>query len=112
MFFDDGTLQGYAAQLKREANGAIDKPPFEHCLIGPRMLSVSRECVPRIYPLAWRGTGDVCAEQAPPEKKNAGVKRLVVRFHKKSGPATVTVLLAPVWPDGAVQSPDLGLLEH
>ena len=54
----DETLQRYATQVKDQADAALDKPMLEHKLVGPRLLSVSRECLARIYPLAlaWRWT--------------------------------------------------------
>lgn len=56
----DETLMRYAVQVKAQADAALDKPPLKHELKGPRLLSVSRECVARIYPLAlaWRWLGD------------------------------------------------------
>lgn len=56
----DETLMRYAMQVKSDADAALEKPPLEHKLVGPRLLSVSRDCVARIYPLAlaWRWMGD------------------------------------------------------
>lgn len=55
----DAVLAGYAAQVLRQADGLLDSKPLEHKLIGPRLLSVSRECLERIYTLAlayrWSG---------------------------------------------------------
>ncbi len=42
------------------------------------------------------------AEQKPPEKRNIGVKRLMVRLPEAKGSVRVTVLLSPVWKDGNV----------
>jgi len=42
------------------------------------------------------------AEQAPPQKANKGVKRLVVRKPRGSGAVRVSVLFSPVWQDGNV----------
>lgn len=50
-------------------------------------------------------------EQAPPQKTNAGVKRLITRIAASDRP-TITVLLAPVWPDGAVSDADLTILQN
>ena len=44
----------------------------------------------------------VSAGQAPPEKSNAGVYRLLVRVPKTSGAVRVSVLLAPIWKEGEV----------
>jgi hypothetical protein len=40
------------------------------------------------------------AEQEPPQEKNAGVKRLIVRLPQASGDVRVAVLFSPVWKDG------------
>jgi hypothetical protein len=42
------------------------------------------------------------AEQKPPQKKNTGVRRLVVRLPKAKGDVRIAVLLAPAWKDGDV----------
>lgn len=56
----DQVLQGYAAQILEDADKSIARPKLEHKLIGPRLLSVSRDCLDRIYALglAYRWTGD------------------------------------------------------
>ena len=56
----DATLRQYADQVKKKADALLDKPALEHKLIGPRLLSVSRDCLNRVYTLAlaWRWTGD------------------------------------------------------
>ena len=40
------------------------------------------------------------AEQKPPDKRNKGVRRLVVRIKSPQGPLTVAVLFAPQWDEG------------
>jgi len=40
------------------------------------------------------------AEQAPPQKKNAGVRRLIARIPKAAGSVRLAVLLSPHWADG------------
>ncbi|MBN1509798.1 MAG: heparinase II/III family protein [Sedimentisphaerales bacterium] len=40
------------------------------------------------------------AEQQPPQAKNAGVRRLMVRLPQASGDVRVSVLFSPVWKDG------------
>jgi hypothetical protein len=40
------------------------------------------------------------AEQQPPQEKNAGVRRLLVKLPQVGGSVRVAVLLAPAWPDG------------
>lgn len=42
------------------------------------------------------------AEQAPPEKTNTGVKRLVVRLSEVKGNVRLAVLFSPVWEGGEV----------
>lgn len=56
----DAALQSYVAQGMAQADALLDAKPLEHTLIGPRMLSVSHECVERVYALglAWRWTGE------------------------------------------------------
>jgi len=45
------------------------------------------------------------AEQQPPEARNEGVRRLMIRLPDQRGQVTVCVLLSPVWPDGRVELP-------
>jgi len=42
------------------------------------------------------------AEQKPPEKTNAGVRRLMVRLPQAEGALRIAVLLSPLWKDGSV----------
>ena len=43
------------------------------------------------------------AEQAEPQKKNSGVKRLLIELPKTQGDVCITVQFSPVWEDaGAV----------
>ena len=42
------------------------------------------------------------AEQEPPQQKNEGVRRLMVRLPQASGSTCVAVLLSPQWKDGKV----------
>ena len=42
------------------------------------------------------------AEQQPPQEKNAGVRRLMVKVPQASGSICVAVLFSPVWPGGKV----------
>ncbi len=62
----DETLLRYAMQVKEQADAALTLSPLEHKLVGPRLLSVSRECLKRIYSLAlaWRWMGDEKYSQA------------------------------------------------
>lgn len=57
----DPVLDTYIRDVLTKADGDLTKPPLEHVLVGPRLLSVSRECLRRVYNLgmAWRLTGDV-----------------------------------------------------
>jgi len=53
------------------------------------------------------------AEQKPPQKKNTGVKRLVVRLPKATGDVRIAVLLAPVWKKGKVlETPEIKPLKE
>jgi len=56
----DAVLRKCVRDALAAADGALGKPALVHKLIGPRLLSVSRECLNRIYALclAWRWTGD------------------------------------------------------
>jgi len=48
------------------------------------------------------------AEQEPPQKRNEGVRRLLLRTGQVNGRVRIAVQLAPVWPDtGAATPPDL-----
>jgi hypothetical protein len=40
------------------------------------------------------------AEQEPPQEKNAGVRRLMVRLPQASGDVRISVLFSPMWKDG------------
>jgi hypothetical protein len=40
------------------------------------------------------------AEQEPPQKKNAGIRRLMMRLPQASGDVRVAVLFSPMWTDG------------
>ncbi len=40
------------------------------------------------------------AEQKPPQKRNAGVRRLLCRLTNAQGNVRIAVLLTPAWPDG------------
>ena len=40
------------------------------------------------------------AEQQPPQKTNAGVRRLLVKLPQVNGSVRVAILLSPVWRDG------------
>jgi len=56
----DETLKRYVADVLARADKDMEKPMLAHKLIGPRLLSVSRVCLDRMYSLgfAWRWTGD------------------------------------------------------
>ncbi|MCC6695048.1 MAG: heparinase, partial [Candidatus Hydrogenedentes bacterium] len=57
----DPVLADYVSQVIAQADKVLGEPPLEHKLIGPRLLSVSRACLQRIYTLgvAYRWTGEV-----------------------------------------------------
>ena len=42
------------------------------------------------------------AEQEPPQARNQGFSKLVIRMKEQTSPVTVSVLLSPNWPDGKV----------
>ncbi len=56
----DPVLQNYVSQVLAQADDVLALPALEHKLVGPRLLSVSRNCLHRIYTLgvAWRWTSD------------------------------------------------------
>ncbi len=56
----DIKLKKYATDVISQADKDIFKSPLEHVLIGPRLLDKSRECLSRIYNLAfaYRWTGN------------------------------------------------------
>ncbi len=56
----DSLLQRYVSQALDEAKDDLSKSLLVHKLQGPRLLSVSRECMARVYSLglAWRWTGE------------------------------------------------------
>lgn len=56
----DTVLQKYLRDLREQADKLLDAKPLEHKLVGPRLLSVSRACLDRVYTLAlaWRWFGD------------------------------------------------------
>jgi hypothetical protein len=49
----DATLNKYAADVIAQADKDIFKSPIQHVLIGPRLLDKSRECLSRVYNLAF-----------------------------------------------------------
>jgi len=55
----DKLLAKSVADVIRQADGLARRPVLVHKLAGPRLLSVSRDCVRRMYAfgLAWRWTG-------------------------------------------------------
>lgn len=56
----DARLKKYAANVVAQADKDIFKSPIQHVLIGPRLLDKSRECLLRVYDLAfaYRWTGN------------------------------------------------------
>lgn len=49
----DAKLKKYAADVVAQADKDIFKSPIQHVLIGPRLLDKSRECLSRVYNLAF-----------------------------------------------------------
>ncbi len=52
------------------------------------------------------------AERPGPEKPNKGVRRLLLRVNDATGNTNISVMLAPVWDDGAVESIESKLLAN
>jgi hypothetical protein len=50
---NDAKLKRYAADVVAQADKDIFKSPIQHVLIGPRLLDKSRECLLRVYDLAF-----------------------------------------------------------
>lgn len=57
-YSEDPVLQKCVLDVRKDANDCLDRPPLVYRLEGPRLLSVSRDCLRRIYSLgmAWRWT--------------------------------------------------------
>lgn len=60
--------------------------------------------IARILSPANAGFSVTSAEQEPPQKKNAGVRRLTIEMPKVSGEVRIAVLFSPVWKDGQVKT--------
>jgi hypothetical protein len=60
MSISDSKLREFAGEVVAQADKDIFKSPLQHILIGPRLLDVSRECLSRVYNLAfaYRWTGN------------------------------------------------------
>ncbi len=60
LYAKDKVLQKCLSDVLKDADKCAEKPMLTYRKIGPRLLSVSRECVHRIYALglAYRWTGD------------------------------------------------------
>ncbi len=56
---DDPVLQKCWKDVQQEADARLERPPLVYRKVGPRLLSVSRDCLGRIYALAlaYRWTG-------------------------------------------------------
>ncbi|MFB0554028.1 MAG: heparinase II/III family protein [Phycisphaerae bacterium] len=61
-----------------------------------------RKLIARILSPSIAGFSTESAQQSPPEKTNAGVRRLIVRLPNAKGNVRVAVLLSPVWKDKEV----------
>ena len=59
-YSDDPALQKCWQDAQKDANECLDRPPLVYRKVGPRLLSVSRDCLRRIYSLAlaYRWTGE------------------------------------------------------
>jgi hypothetical protein len=82
--------------MTTEAEIAQDKPTTaELQLKGKKLMA-------RLLSPAGAGFAVESAEQEPPQKRNASVKRLVVKLPQAKGSVRLAVLLSPVWKDGSV----------
>lgn len=66
-----------------------------------------RELTARILSPAGAEFSVESAEQKPPEKKNAGVSRLMVRLPNAKGNLRLAILLSPKWKNGSVRTVEL-----
>jgi hypothetical protein len=59
-YAEDPVLRKCWQDVQKDADGYLKRPPLVYRKIGPRLLSVSRDCLGRIYALAlaYRWTGD------------------------------------------------------
>jgi len=82
--------------MTTDAEIAQDKPTTaELSLKGKKLIA-------RLLSPAGAAFAVESAEQEPPQKRNAGVKRLVVKLPQSRGSVRLAVLLSPVWTDGSV----------
>jgi hypothetical protein len=82
--------------MTTDAQIAQDKPTTaELSLKGKKLIA-------RLLSPGGAAFGVESAEQEPPQKRNAGVKRLVVKLPEAKGSIRLAVLLSPVWQDGRV----------
>jgi hypothetical protein len=74
---------------------------------GPRALlsQGKKQLVARIVSPAGASFETESAEQKPPQEPNKGVRRLLVRLKDQRGEVRVAVILAPAWPEGALETP-------
>jgi hypothetical protein len=58
-YAEDRVLQKCWQDVQKDADGCLQRPPLVYRKVGPRLLSVSRDCLGRIYALAlaYRWTG-------------------------------------------------------
>lgn len=64
-----------------------------------RLSLRGKQLVARVLSPAGASFAVESAEQEPPQKRNKGVSRLVIRLPKSKGKTTISVLLSPVWED-------------
>ena len=65
-----------------------------------RLSLQGKQLIARILSPAGASFAIESAEQDPPQKRNEGVSRLVIRLPEAQDKTTVTVLLSPVWENG------------
>ncbi len=80
--------------MTTDAAIVLEKPGIAHLRLKGQELSA------RVLSPAGAEFTVESAEQAPPQKTNKGVSRLLVRLPNAEGSTRITVLLAPEWQDG------------
>jgi hypothetical protein len=96
---DEYTLTGKSAitwAMVTDADIRLKGSTAELTLDGKRMMAAICEPAGAVFAVE-------SSEQASPEQKNEGVKRLLVKLDGVSGNQTVSVLLSPVWKKGTVK---------
>ena len=80
--------------MTTDATITLEKPELAHLSLQGKRLTA------RVLSPAGAAFTVESAEQAPPQKRNKGVSRLVIRLPETEGQLTIVVLLSPQWKDG------------